>query len=1167
MPLHVALTHSTTYRYDRPVTLGPQTIRLRPAPQARTPILSYSLTVAPQPHSINWMQDPQGNHLARVLFPERVTHFDVTVDLVADMVPINPFDFFLEPEAEAWPFAYDPILEQGLAPYHRRASPGPLLAELVAGLPRARTGTVDKLIQLNRRVQERVAYIARLDPGVLTPEETLASGEGSCRDSAWLLVQVLRSLGFAARFVSGYLIQLIADVMPLDGPARPKEDGADLHAWAEVYLPGAGWIGLDATSGLMTGEGHIPLAASPDPISAAPITGSVEKSEATFDFRIAIRRVMETPRVSPPYAEQQRRGVVSAGEPSSHPRPAPGARPRGALGGPLDEMVDGLGGLRPHWRGLLGALTGLGREGLAERAVRLDRAFEEEGVTSLLPGATADPRQCDPVPLLMSETEFAAIAGGLAQRARLFEAVLADIYGPQRLLAEGALPPSLVFENRSFLRPRRATNQVADRRMLGFYAADLARGPDGAWRVIADHTDWAEGVAEAVENRRMLSRVVPEIFQPQAIRSLRPFVEAWQGSLQSLLPPAENTGVALLTPGYGDPAWYDHVLLARALSCALVEGGDLTVRGNGVFLKTLRGLQPIPVLLRAMDGCLIDPLELAPDGIGTPGLLEAARGGALRIVNDPGTGLVEAPGLSVFMPDLARRLLGETLELPCLETRWLGTPRVAQGVEAEPDRWAIRSATDRGVPPECLDRLSPREREQRLARIAEAPWNFIACVPVRPSVAPCAAPTAPGSDGFVPRPVVIRLFLIHDGEAWRAMQGGLVRVLADDGAPAWCLPPCGLAKDLWVLAETPGAIVGPPSTPTPTLPIRRMSGDLPSRVADNFFWLGRYLERLEGSARLQRAGIGRIVRPAPTPRQMAELRLLTRCFARAGLEDRDIDWSLGTGALAATLLRAAQDRGPTGRLLALVSRATGLLRDRLTGEMYATMSRGLRELSDALRRVGTATGGEELEELSHTLAAVLHFAATVAGLAAENMVRSGGRLFLDLGRRVERAQTIADEVACVLEPPGAVVQPGHVDLALRLTLELRDSVITYQSRYLGVLQPAPALDLVLGDESNPRGLAFQLAAARDLLGEIAGSADTSLAATAAALLDDARDMVRGVAEATEQAEAAARLPPRLLALKRAIAELSDLVVRRYFSLLPASRGVGLEVPPTLRGAA
>lgn len=305
MSIHVALNHVTHYEYDRLVNLGPQIVRLRPAPHSRTRILSYSLKIGPEQHFINWQQDPQSNYLARLVFPEKTKSLRIEVDVVAEMSVINPFDFFLEPSAEHFPLTYEPGLHHELKPYLEKLPLTPKFQSYVAGVSREKTRSVDFLVGLNSKLQQDIGYTIRLEPGVQTPEETLEKGTGSCRDSAWLLVQVLRHLGLAARFVSGYLIQLTPDVKSLDGPSGPEKDFTDLHAWTEVYLPGAGWIGLDPTSGLFAGEGHIPLACTPEPSSAAPVSGAVDKCECEFEHTMQVTRVWEAPRVTKPYSEEQ----------------------------------------------------------------------------------------------------------------------------------------------------------------------------------------------------------------------------------------------------------------------------------------------------------------------------------------------------------------------------------------------------------------------------------------------------------------------------------------------------------------------------------------------------------------------------------------------------------------------------------------------------------------------------------------------------------------------------------------------------------------------------------------------------------------------------------------------------------------------------------------------
>ncbi|OWK36780.1 DUF2126 domain-containing protein [Fimbriiglobus ruber] len=324
MGIRVALNHTTEYRYDRPVIFQPHTVRLRPAPHARTPVLSYSLKIEPAAHFINWQQDPYSNHLARLVFTKPAEVLKVTVDLIAELTPINPFDFFADESAETYPFTYDPVLTRELAPYLETLPLGEELGRIVDALKPASLRTVDFLVELNQAIYRRVGYVIRLEPGVQTPDETLESGTGSCRDSAWLLVQLARHLGLAARFVSGYLIQLVPDEKPVEGPVGPTSDFTDLHAWAEVYVPGAGWVGLDPTSGLLTAEGHIPLASTAEPQTAAPVSGAFgwlpdpskgkdDKVDEQFHFSMSVARIIDAPRVTKPYTEAQWHSIDSLG--------------------------------------------------------------------------------------------------------------------------------------------------------------------------------------------------------------------------------------------------------------------------------------------------------------------------------------------------------------------------------------------------------------------------------------------------------------------------------------------------------------------------------------------------------------------------------------------------------------------------------------------------------------------------------------------------------------------------------------------------------------------------------------------------------------------------------------------------------------------------------------
>ena len=816
---------------------------------------------------------------------------------------------------------------------------------------------------------------------------------------------------------------------------------------------------------------------------------------------------------------------------------ATGFRAGATVNQTLDEMVDGTGRVRPHWRALLSSISAMPVDILADRALRLDRALEDDSVTSLLPSEerTAAAWRCDPFPLLLTSREFTELEAGLAQRARLLDAVLRDLYGRQLLLAEGLLPPQLVFTNPGFLRPCRSATKTPDGALILSCAADLHRGVDGTWRVAADATARMSGLAQAIENRRLLARTIPELFRGVTVRPLRPFLENWQDALRRSAPLdcGDNT-VALLTLGVSDPSWAENVVLARALGCTPVEAGDLTVRDGDLFLKTLRGPQRVSVLLRRTEGRHLDPLEFgASASHGVAGLLDAARNGAVRITNEPGAGVVEAPGLAAFLPVLCRRLLGEELLLASSRTLWLGDADARAEMRAAPDQWVLRAAADPQFPAVPLTEAVPRV----LAQLEAEPANWVVTATEAPSVAPCWWPE---NSRKAPRPIALRAFLMHDGARWRVLPGGFARVLEQDGPPLGRMPPGGLSKDVWVLDEEREELAGLPPVPTAALAVRGSGADLPSRVADNLFWLGRYVERLDNAARLARAALIRLERDALLPHEMAELAALARCLVPARLATPD-DAPAGGNVepLRRALVAAARPGGALPILFHRIARLVDATRDRQTSDMHDAFLHPLREMREALPQVNDA------QSLSRVLGAALRYSAGVAGVAAENMVRGGAHTFLDLGRRLERAQAVSSALALALDQP-----PARLEAGLRLSLELCDSVITYRTRYLAAPQPGPVLHLVLADFGNPRGLGFQFERVRLLLREVAGGPD-QLTDQTAALLDEATAIASG-----DPSGAASRLH----ALEKRSEGLAESISRRYFTLLPPLRTLGPEPP-------
>lgn len=804
----------------------------------------------------------------------------------------------------------------------------------------------------------------------------------------------------------------------------------------------------------------------------------------------------------------------------------------------FDEAFAVPGVPRETYAMVVGFLADLGDAELEVRANDVRRILREHGVTCARRNGLRSedrPWELDLLPLVLSAAEWAAIEAGLLQRAVLINRLLSDLYGRQRLIRDGLIPAPLVQANPAYLRACQAVRVPFDQ-PLQFYAADLARSPDGRWWVLADLTQAPGGLGFALENRSVLSRVLPEALAAAQPRPLTTVLRAHRTALERLAPPLDRPpAIALLTPGPQDEAYFEHAYLARLQGYTLVEGGDLTVRGRRVWLKTLEGLRGLDVLLRQVDDQLCDPLELQPGSpAGVPGLVEAARAGHVALANALGTGLVEGPAFLAFLPGLCRHVLGEELRLPSVATWWCGQARERRHVLDHLADLTLRPAF---VPVHGTGNEpgGTAVHAGQIESVEATPHAWVGQERVTLSQLPLRTPA-----GWASRPVVLRVFVLFDGREYRVLPGGLARVVDVSRLGTVRLTMAACTKDVWVLTD---ALVSepPPTVASPRVVPPPASSDLPSRTADALFWLGRYAERLEQLVRLLRslvhqltgdpsgAGRGRVAALAGFLRQLG---VLPDAPGAAGSAD-----SLGREALQVLYQRER----PAGvrDLLDRIHRTAFAARDRLSADTWRLLN-GLE--TDA--RLGA--GSLPLVRAGVVLNRLVLDLAALSGMENENMTRGHGWRFFSLGRRTERGLAVARQLETLLR----VGTP--FELLLDPLLEIADSTLTYRQQY--AIEPALAgvLQLLLHEPGNPRSLAFQLAAIAThshALPAAANPAGLRQVQEKAAALSGQLLPLRPAGPAEGQGADAAdpRLPDQLAAMGRALAEFSDLLTRLFFS--------------------
>jgi uncharacterized circularly permuted ATP-grasp superfamily protein/uncharacterized alpha-E superfamily protein len=738
-----------------------------------------------------------------------------------------------------------------------------------------------------------------------------------------------------------------------------------------------------------------------------------------------------------------------------------------AVAGRFDEAADGAGGLREAYQPFNSAMPGFSASEFKQRHETARRLIQEQGVTYNVYSdnhAAERPWQLDLVPMMITADEWRRLEAGLIQRATLLDRILADCYGPQRLINEGALPPALVFAQPDFLRPCHGIQPPGDT-YLHLYAADLVRMPGGEWRVLSDRTQIPTGAGYALANRLIASRILPEAFRDCRVQRLAGFFREFQNTLARLgARRSDRPRVVLLTPGPFNETYFEQAWLARYLGYSLVEGQDLTVRDDRVFLKTLSGLEPVDVIFRRVDDDCCDPLELRSDSmLGVPGLVGAIRAGTVVIANSLGSGLLQSPAFMPFLPSLCKRLLGEELKLSSVPTWWCGQPETERYVAEHLSRLAVGKAfrSHYGQLFPALPDDKPTNKAV-LDEIGFQPHLYIA----QERLTLSTAPTWTGAE-LAPRSVSVRAYAVATSKGYHVMPGGLTRVATDGERHRISLHHGGSNKDTWVLADGPVEEITLLTFDRGNVELRRVGNNLPSRLADNFFWIGRYCERADATARLLRSALLRLGAEGTGDSLPLIQPLLETLIAQGQVSTLPKGVPSPPEAIEAELLGGIIDgkrRGSLSSIVVELQRLAALVRDRTSNDLWRVVTH-VAELLAPTNTKSPFLAADAVDTLNRVL---LHLAA-FHGLARENMTRAQGWRFLDIGLRIERALYLCSFLDCALRSKEAT-NPS----VLEAVLEVADSSLTYRSRYTLLPNIAAVYDLVLLDDTNPRSLLFQL---------------------------------------------------------------------------------------------